>query len=98
MSCSGCGCRGGIHWLWRGDWGRGFGGSWVLCGSGRYLQEIESGGVCGEDLETFTEDPFEFRKAWIVGGDEGAEVGVVGGLSGLDGLRVEGTCVEDGAD
>ena len=33
----------------------------------------------------------EFRKAWIVGGDEGAEVGVVGGLSGLDCLRVEGT-------
>ena len=39
-------------------------------------------------METFTEDPFEFRKARI-GGDEGAEVGVVGGLSGLDGLRVE---------
>ena len=58
---------------------------------GGYLQEIESGGVCGEDVETFTEDPFEFRKARIVGGDEGAEVGVVGGLSGLDGLRVEGT-------
>ena len=58
---------------------------------GGCLQEIESGGVCGEDEETFTEDPFEFRKARIVGGDEGAEVGVVGGLSGLDGLRVEGT-------
>ena len=41
-------------------------------------QEIESGGVCGEDVETFTEDPFEFRKARIVGSDEGAEVGVVG--------------------
>ena len=36
-------------------------------------------------METFTEDPFEFRKARIVGGGEGAEVGVVGGLSGLDG-------------
>ena len=36
-------------------------------------------------MKTFTEDPFEFRKARIVGGDEGAEVGVVGGLSGLDG-------------
>ena len=26
---------------------------------GGCLQEIESGGVCGEDVETFTEDPFE---------------------------------------
>ena len=42
-------------------------------------------------METFTEDTFEFRKARIVGGDERAEVGVMGGLRGLDGLRVEGT-------
>ena len=46
---------------------------------GGYLQEIESGGVCGEDMETFMEDRFEVWKARIVGGDE--EVGV-GGLRG----------------
>ena len=40
-------------------------------------------------METFTEDTFEFRKARIVGGDEGAEVGVMRGLRGLDGWRVE---------
>ena len=34
---------------------------------------------------TFFEDTFEFRKARIVGGDEGAEVGVMGGLRGLEG-------------
>ena len=33
---------------------------------------------------------FEFQKAGIVGGDEGAEVRVMAGLRGLDGLRVEG--------
>ena len=31
-------------------------------------------------METFTEDRFEFRKARIVGDDEGAGVGVMGGL------------------
>ena len=46
---------------------------------GGYLQEIESGAVCGEDVETFMEDTFEFQKARIVGGDERAEVGVMGG-------------------
>jgi hypothetical protein len=34
------------------------------------------------------EDTFEFRKARIVGGDEGADVRVMGGF---DGLREEGT-------
>ena len=29
-------------------------------------------------METFMEDRFEFRKARIVGGDEGAGVGVMG--------------------
>ena len=56
--------------------GGGFGGSRVVCRSGRwgvYLQEIESGKVWGEDVETFTEDMFQ--KARIVGGDEGAGVG-----------------------
>ena len=42
-------------------------------------------------METFTEGTFEFRNARMVGGDEGAEVGFMGGLRGLDGLRVEGT-------
>ena len=32
----------------------------------------------------------EFRKARIVGGGEGAEVGVLGRLRGLDGMREEG--------
>ena len=75
---------------WWGDKGGGFGGSWVVCGSGwwGYFQEIESDGVGGEDMETFTEDMFEFRKTWIVGGDEGA--GVMGTLRGLDGMREEG--------
>ena len=41
-------------------------------------------------METFTEDTFEFRKARIVGGDEGAGVGVMSGLRGLDGVRMEG--------
>ena len=41
-------------------------------------------------METFTEDAFEFWKARIVGGDEGAGVGVMGGLRGLDGMREEG--------
>ena len=35
-------------------------------------------------------DTFEIREARIVGGDEGAGVGVMGGLRGLDGLREEG--------
>ena len=30
-------------------------------------------------METFTEDPFEFREAGTVGGDEGAGVGVMVG-------------------
>ena len=42
-------------------------------------------------METFTEETFEFWKARIVGGDEGAEIGVMVWLRGLDGLRVEGT-------
>ena len=42
-------------------------------------------------MEPFTEDTFEFRKARIVGGDEGAGVGVMDGLRGLDGMREEGT-------
>ena len=42
-------------------------------------------------METFTEDPFEFQEARIVGCDEGARVGVRGGLRGLDGMREEGT-------
>ena len=37
-------------------------------------------------METFKEDMFEFRKARIVGGDEGAGIGVMGKLRGLDGL------------
>ena len=41
-------------------------------------------------METFTEDTFEFWEARIVG-DEGAGVGVMGGLRGLDGMREEGT-------
>ena len=36
-------------------------------------------------MGTFTEDTFEFWKARIIGGDEGAEVGVMGGLRGLEG-------------
>ena len=38
-------------------------------------------------METFTEDTFEFWKARVVGGDEGAGVGIMGGLRGLDGMR-----------
>ena len=41
-------------------------------------------------METFPEDTFKFWKASIVGDDEGAEVGVMGGLRGLDDLREEG--------
>ena len=33
------------------------------------------------------EDTFEFREARIVGGDEGARVGVMGRLRVLDGMR-----------
>ena len=66
------------------DEGRGFGGSWVVCRSGRW--EVFS----GKDEENFTEDLFEFGDARIVGGDERAGVGIMGGLSGLDGMR-EGT-------
>ena len=61
-------------------------------------------------METFTEDPFEFQEARIEGGDEGAGVGVMVGLRGLDGMREEGkgnllgikgrgiTSVEEGLD
>ena len=35
-------------------------------------------------------DTFGFREARIVGGDEGARVGVMGGLRGLDDMREEG--------
>jgi hypothetical protein len=42
-------------------------------------------------VETFTEDMFEFWEARIVGGDEGAGVGVMGGLKGLDVMREEGS-------
>ena len=41
-------------------------------------------------MKTFMLDTFKFRKARIVGGDEGAGVLVMGGLRELDGLRVEG--------
>ena len=33
-------------------------------------------------METFMEDKFKFRKARIVDGGDGAEVGVMGGLRG----------------
>ena len=39
-------------------------------------------------METFTEDMFEFQEARVVGGDEGARVGVMGGLRVLDGMIV----------
>ena len=42
-------------------------------------------------MKTFTEDPFEFQEARIVGGDEGAGIGVMVGLKGHDGMREEGT-------
>ena len=41
-------------------------------------------------MKTFTEDPFEFQEARIVGGDEGAGIGVMVGLKGHDGMREEG--------
>ena len=41
-------------------------------------------------MENLTEDTFEFRKTRIVGSDEGAGVGFMGGLRGLDGLKEEG--------
>jgi hypothetical protein len=31
-------------------------------------------------VETFSEDAFEFREAWIVGLNKGAGVGVMGGF------------------
>ena len=37
-------------------------------------------GVQGEDVETFSEDMFEFGEARIVGTDKEAGVGVVSGL------------------
>ena len=60
------------------------------------VKEIQSGGVWGEDVETFTEDTFGFQEARIVGGNEGAGVVVLGGLRGLDGMREEGMgiCLE----
>ena len=39
-------------------------------------------GLVNDWVVSFTEDTFEFQKARIVGGDEGAEVGVMGGLRG----------------
>ena len=42
-------------------------------------------------METFSEDAFEFREARIVGGDKEAEVGVMDGLRGPEGMRKEGT-------
>ena len=57
-------------------------GGFVEVDGGGYLQEIESGGVCGENMETFMEDRFEFWKARIVGGDEGAGVGGHGWVEG----------------
>ena len=41
-------------------------------------------------METFMENTFEFREAKIVGDDERAGVGVMGGLRGLDVLREGG--------
>ena len=38
-------------------------------------------------MKTFSEDTFEFREARIVGGDRGAGVGIMRGLSGNDGMR-----------
>ena len=57
---------------------------------GGCLKEFVSGGVWGEDVETLTEDTFEFREARIVGGGEGAGAVVMGGLRGPDGMRKEG--------
>ena len=37
------------------------------------------------------EDTSEFREARIACGDQGAGVGVMGGLRGPDGMRAEGT-------
>ena len=44
-------------------------------------------------METFPKDMFKFRKARIVDGDEGARVGVLGGLRGLDGRRAREICL-----
>ena len=40
------------------------------------------GGLREEGMETFSKDVFEFREARILGGDEGAGVGVLNELSG----------------
>ena len=41
--------------------------------------------ICGEDVETFFKDMFEFGETRIVYGDKAVEVGIMGGLRGLDG-------------
>ena len=49
-------------------------------------------------MKTFTEYPFEFQEARIVGGDERAGVGVMGGLKGLDGMKEEGRGITSGEE
>ena len=41
-------------------------------------------------MRTFSKDAFEFREARIICGNKGGGVGVMGGLRGHDGMRMEG--------
>ena len=49
---------------------------------GRFDEEVQAGWIRGEDVETFSKDPFESVEAQIISSGEGKVMGVTGGAGG----------------
>ena len=65
---------------------------------GRFDEEVLGGWICGEDVETFSNDPFESMEAQIINSGEGEVMGVTEGAGGGDGelgIAVSGSGGQD---
>ena len=49
---------------------------------GRFDGEVLGGWIRGEDVETFSMDPFESVEAWLISSGDGEMMGVTGGEGG----------------
>ena len=58
----------------------------VECKRGRFDEEVLGGWIRGEDVETFSKDPFELVEAWIISNGEGEMIDVTGEARGGVGL------------
>ena len=76
----------GVAGLWGGDWCPQYvGGGLGVAESdrGRFDEEVLGGWIRGEDVEAFSNYPYESVKAWlIIISGEGKVMGVTGGAGG----------------